>query len=362
MPRAILHLGMPRTGSTTLQHIWLRHRDALAGRGILYPDLTPPGAAPHINHQHLGEALNRRAAAAPLEELLGQLDRALRGDAGTLILSYEMWAHRRPQALAPMLDRLRRAGAAIAPLVVVKSAAEAANSAYTLRLLFLSEARDFAAYARSLGLRFRLDLPARLLPWRAACGGMTALPLRDLAEDAPLVARAWRAAGIAPRAGDLLDAADLARRENPSPGPVVIEACRRLAATGLRRGRGDDAMRAITRAIEAAAAARGADAAPFRGHDAAIAAALEARWARRQDRFAEAVWGRAWSARVAPPLPGEANELARTGDPEGLRLVGEVLAEVCPRFGLPIPGPPPRGVFAGWRGLLPIPFRSKGAR
>jgi hypothetical protein len=56
------------------------------------------------------------------------------------------------------------------------------------------------------------------------------------------------------------------------------------------------------------------------------------------------------------------NDLAQTGDAEGLRHVADVLAAVCPRFGLPVPGPPPRGLFAGWRRALSLRFGRKEMR
>src|SRR3954471_16906544 len=112
MRRAVLHLGVPRTGSTSLQYFWTRHRAALRKLGILYPELTPPGAPPHLSHQHLGEAMDRSRPAAEREALFGQLEQALRSDADIIILSHEMLAHRRPWARgqARLLDLLRRAG------------------------------------------------------------------------------------------------------------------------------------------------------------------------------------------------------------------------------------------------------------
>lgn len=353
MPRVVLHLGMPRTGSTTLQHVWTRHRAALRELGILYPDLTPASAErPHLSHQHLGETMQGRRPRAELDELLARLGRDLRSGADTVILSHEMLAHRDPRSrpVARLLETLRRAGGTLEPLAVVKGAAEAANSAYTLRCQFLSERLDFAAYLRTPGLRFRLDLARRLLPWREACGGLVALPLRDCEDAAPLVERVWRAAGILDRAGHLLDAKDLARRANPSPGPVAIEASRRLAATGIRGRQGDEPMRRITRAIEAALRARGGEPEPFRGYDTELGAAIEAAWAPCYARFANAVWGRPWAERVAPPRQGPGNELLRTADPAGLALVDDVLAEVCPRLGVQVPP-------AGRPGLLAVLLR-----
>ncbi len=181
MRRVVLHIGLPRTGSTTLQFVWTRHREALRRLGILYPELTPTSAAgaPHLNHQYLSQAMDGRRPPGELEELLDRLADELCGGAETVILSYEILAHRRPSApgIARLLGVLRGAGCAVEALVVVKPPAEAANSHYTIRALFLQERREFAAFLRGRELRVPLDLPARLLPWQAEAGRLTALPL-----------------------------------------------------------------------------------------------------------------------------------------------------------------------------------------
>ncbi len=51
-PKLILHAGTHKTGTTAIQAFAARHRDALAARGVLYPDLTPIGLE-HNYPQHL---------------------------------------------------------------------------------------------------------------------------------------------------------------------------------------------------------------------------------------------------------------------------------------------------------------------
>jgi hypothetical protein len=48
--RAIFHIGLPKTGTTTLQNSLHAARGALAAHGILYPSLEPLG---HLNHHPL---------------------------------------------------------------------------------------------------------------------------------------------------------------------------------------------------------------------------------------------------------------------------------------------------------------------
>lgn len=351
MRRAILHIGVPRTGSTSLQFVWTRHRAALRDLGILYPDLTPAGAAPHLSHQHLLEAMDARRP----DELFAQLEDQLRCDADTIILSQEILAHRNPQGaiLRRLRNLLNNAGCSTKALAVVKAPAESANSHYTINTLFLRSDTDFAGHLRRWSARKPLDLSARLLPWQAACDqGLLLLPLHASPLE-PLIKRVWNAAGILDRAGHLLTPEDLTRLENRSAGPVAIEACRRLAAAGLRRGHGDEQARRVTRLVEDVARARGADVEGFQGYDEALYASMEARWARSNERLAKATWGEPWSTRMRAQPLRPPNELARTGDPDGLRLVHEVLTEVCSRLDVSVPGPVPIGWWSRLRRQRP---------
>src|SRR5690554_2935238 len=49
--KTILHIGMPKTGSTALQECLRASRDKLAAKGVLYP-ANPPGC-PFNNHRML---------------------------------------------------------------------------------------------------------------------------------------------------------------------------------------------------------------------------------------------------------------------------------------------------------------------
>src|SRR6201996_4663201 len=95
---------MPRTGSTTFQHILAHSRDGLDKVGILYPDLTPrsESASPHLNHRHFGETLDNRRPRHEREELLERLsDRLARTRCDVALLSYEDFFQQRPRFRVP---------------------------------------------------------------------------------------------------------------------------------------------------------------------------------------------------------------------------------------------------------------------
>ena len=76
MRRGIIHIGMPRTGSTSLQAVLTNLRPQLGALGLLYPELAPPGSpeGADVNHQPLGEALDGRR---PARERAASLERVM---------------------------------------------------------------------------------------------------------------------------------------------------------------------------------------------------------------------------------------------------------------------------------------------
>lgn len=339
MRRAIVHIGTPRTGTTTLQHILTRLRPALAGAGVLYPSLIPPSATvPHLSHQYLVEALDgrrpRRDRAALLADLAAQA-RATPCDA--VLLSYEGLcqappALRVPQALAALFAD---AGFAMEAVMTVKPQAEYLNSLYTWRTQFLREGRTFPAFARAWMGSPRLDLARMAAPWQAACAGRFRLvPVRDRGDARPLVERTLAEVGLLDRIGPLLTGADTALAENRSPGPVAVEVLRRLHAGGTRRLLGTRAREA-SRFVEAAARARGLDREGFRGVSPALHAQAVARWAAGNDALAAQAWGVPWRSRVADDAPPRVNEVAALPhDGAAEDAVAALLHEACGAFGV----------------------------
>lgn len=333
MRRAIIHIGWPRTGTTSFQFLLDRLRPILAESGVLYPALTPAGASrPHLNHQHLGETLDGRSPRAQRDELLGKLGAALAATrADVVLLSYEGLAQlRRPGSAAEILAALfDRHGFTPEVVATVKPQETFLNSTYTWRCQFLREARPFATYAAAeLGNR-RLDYAAVLAPWQvAAAGGLRVVPMHDCASPEPLIWRLLDTLDLLDRVRGALSAADLARRENRSPGPVAVAASRWLHRHGAAAALGPDG-RTAGRYLEAAARSRGRDGATFCGLTPGLAARIRDRFAAANDAFAEQVWGCPWDARVAPVAAAAPNEIL-AADPD----VHAVVEATLRQFGL----------------------------
>lgn len=103
--RVVLHVGLPKTGTTYLQGLLADHRDELRAAGVLYPFLRP-GAMFHgaveIRGSHAKFGLSAAEVAGTWEALCARA----RGFDGTTVLSHEVLAGATPvqvrRALAPL--------------------------------------------------------------------------------------------------------------------------------------------------------------------------------------------------------------------------------------------------------------------
>ncbi|KMO40741.1 hypothetical protein VQ02_07180 [Methylobacterium variabile] len=336
MRRAIIHIGTPRTGTSSLQMLLFTHRDELRRAGILYPELTPASTPlPHVSHQHLGETLDGRRPRRERGELLDRLDRALAASrADVALLSYESlcglppW-HRAPKLLCGLFERH---GFRPEILMTVRPQADYLQSQYTWRIQFLREARAFAAAFEAELRARRFDYLHGLRSWaRAAAWRVHLVPVQDRRSRAPLVERIAVELGLADRLLPLLTPADLAYRTNESLGPVGVEAARRLRADGA--GGAQELARAVTARIDALAHERGLDAEPFRALDPAMIERVTQAHERGNDLLARRVWGTDWGTRVADPSSRPVNELARLGPGSGREeQVEEILRVVREEF------------------------------
>ncbi len=340
MRRAIIHIGMPRTGTTTIQTVLARVRPQMVSAGVLYPDLTPASAAhePHISHQHLGEALDGRRPRREGQELLAALGAVLATtQADTVLLSYEDFIQeKRATRIAGVLRGcFARHGFRMEAVVTLKPQSEHLNSIYAHRAQMIREKRLFGAFALGWEHSARFAYDRLALPWIAACpGGVRAVPVRDRRCPRPLLARFLAEIGLEERLGSLLAAGDQGLRENRSPGPVAVEASRRL-----RIMRVPDRLtvrpREVMRVLERVAAARGVDGTAFRGVGPGLRQRFLEHFERTNERFAGQVWGAAWPAVVAdePELP--VNEIGGRPIPDATeQLIAELMAEACSGFGV----------------------------
>lgn len=337
--RAIVHIGMPRTGSTTFQHILAHARDGLEKAGILYPDLTPRSASatPHISHQHFGETLDGRRPRHERGELLRRLsDRLTHSGCDIVIVSYEDFFEQLPRLQVPRVLNgfFARHGFTAEALVVVKPQSEFLNSIYTLRTLLMRERLGFAHFTKGYVRSGRFAYDQRIQPWMDGFSGrLQALPVRDTRfPKTPLVPRMLAALGIEDRVVPLMAQKDVRRVENRSPGPVAVEVSRRLRAMRTH-ARLRVRPREMMRVVQQLTRERGYDQERFNGIWPELRAELAERYRETNDRFARSVWTAGWDDIVAPEQARPVNELVPgLIDGKTERAITEIIDQASRQF------------------------------
>jgi hypothetical protein len=101
--RAIIHIGLTKTGTSSLQQAFDGERDLLARHGISF--LLPPGRKPPVDHR-LANAVARNDRAA-IEERWREIEPLMR-DASTVLISSENFQIARPEGIATLKEALDR--------------------------------------------------------------------------------------------------------------------------------------------------------------------------------------------------------------------------------------------------------------
>ncbi|WP_019813090.1 hypothetical protein, partial [Saccharomonospora saliphila] len=103
--RVYIHVGLPKTGTTSVQELMWHHRDALAERGLLYPGDEPVAQHRAVMDVHSGRyrQWDEPGIAGSWEWLVERL-RSWQGDA---VFSTELLAPASPDEAAQVLDALR---------------------------------------------------------------------------------------------------------------------------------------------------------------------------------------------------------------------------------------------------------------
>lgn len=344
MKTAFLHVGLPKTGSTSIQDFLFGERVALEGEGFLFP---APDLGTREARIAAGEGWGRHAsllaaiqgewdALAPGEWDAWQAEFArFRASASlhTLILSHETIGNRAARLdLALLRDLLD--GYRLRVMIVVREAEAWLTSLYEQRV---SGRRRMSAPADAFnsvrdylrgGFKGRVDGLQHAFP-RAE---IIVVPFEALIAGAGLVANSAARIGLS---ADLQSRAAAAKRVNTSLSQDRIEALRRCNGTDLPM----DFFVAVRRALTAAQRRSPAAKAPRRRvFSPEIAAAIAGRY--EEDRL--------WLAREhgadlpAPKVP----------PPEPLVLSGETLAGIVEEV-RPFLTPPAQERFAALMGDLP---------
>ncbi len=328
--RLVLHVGLPKTGSTHLQAQLFGHREALARAGVEVPATGTKG------HRRPPYNLVRELLGDPgFDPSLGtwdELTRELRGtEAPVALVSCENLAHvlRSPEALERLVGHAKEAGRSLTILAVVREPIGWLNSTYQQNVRDFAVTESFDGFRRRLVAEGALDPGAQFEAVSAHPAiELVAVPYGQVRAQAPL---AMLASALGLDAGGLAGLEEVAGRENVSVGPLTVEVAR-LVGRALRAE--DPAFsdrhpryKPLRRTFRELADEAGWNTEAFWGW---TDAALEETWGALQpalDAFASRVWGGPWPNAPARGRPTRTADLADLA-PEQAAAVLRVLARV----------------------------------
>jgi len=320
--QVIVHIGLEKAASTSLQASLVAAREKLAAAGVAFPAMGGGGAKDQADLRRAIEG-DRDAAAAARRVLAD----AAHGPADRLLLAGETLYRAGPAPLLALLGETGWEDARVRAVAVVRDPAGWLNSRYAFAAIHFRERGGFAAHAKRALRRGEAAWSRVFAPWLAADRVLlTAVPLRARAQGGSAVARALCAMGLC-EVG-----VTEAPARNTGVDPRTVEAGRRLAVKGLARA-GRPARRRANRALRAAAEREGFGG-RFVGLDPALAERIAASCAAENDAFARKVWGAPWREVYDVPDPARfvPNEWARVGGPPAdEEAIARVVAHVRER-------------------------------
>lgn len=328
--RCILHVGSPKTATSSIQSVLKTNRKRLLRNGILVPRTgqTESGSHRHLVFSLAGIAVPREAEAADR----GLAREIAACDAETILISSEfLWSIlAKKEAAERVIGQLRSMDLDVTLLVYVRNQPQYFNSLYQHDANFRRR-REFAqfvggarrnmakyGYSRWLGFAETHDIP------------LIVRPFSQEVRDRGVVEDFLVAAGAAGGGYDI--AAELRR----SVGPFTV-----AVAQSLMRGIGDGARLSeqqtsdCRHALRAELRRRGIVDHGYCGLTTELAAEIEHAFSNDNARVAEGCWGKPWRDVFASDAGREfePNDYAMTGVPADRRqLLEEVIAALAPRI------------------------------
>lgn len=297
-----LHIGLHKTGSTSLQRMILSNVEALARAGVFIPRTSTNGH--RMAHFRLSHAFGPGGDGSVLDELREELTEAGRPER-ILISSegFENYLHL-PETREAIGDYFSGLGYALRVVAYIRPQAARFNSIYAWRTRQLWGCGSFRSFTARLLTDPGFDPCYKLLPF---------LRMPQLSA----IVRPFNEATVAaPIEADFLSAIDLSRDEiatvrwgppvNATPGARTVAACReivRLLPVERRVSKAPGLVLRITDAL-------GWNRDRYCGLTPELARLIRRRWEPENQRFALDVWGRDWEDVFAAELtrPVSANE------------------------------------------------------
>jgi hypothetical protein len=217
----IVHIGVHKTGTTSIQRFLARHRDALRNHGILYPSAGRPASHPDGHHEFpwLLTGTREVSAADPWQRLAAEVSAS---PCRIVLLSSEGFCMLRDPQAAEFAARVRDYDVRI--LMYVREPVSYLVSTYKMGITFAHRTESFGEFVqREL---HRCDFRRSYRTWSNAFGAqrVTVRSFEAALGGAGLVADFIAQLGLP---ADALPAGD-ADVANRSPGDTVLQLVRAL--------------------------------------------------------------------------------------------------------------------------------------
>lgn len=328
--RCIVHVGSPKTGSSSIQFALKTHRRQLLNHGILVPRAGQTNSGSHRYLAYSLAGVPVPEAEAACEEFAREI---LKSDFDTVVISSEfLWQILGVPARAEaLLKRLASLDLDVTVEMYVRNQPQWMNSFYQHYANFRKD-KEFNAFVDSTLATSKRYLYSPWVQFAHAHG--VHLLVRPFSADV-------RRTGVV---GDFLTTLGLASpgrfdtsaERNRSIGPFRVSVAQALMRGVIgERSLSEAQASACRRALRKEVERRNLDDHGYCGLTTAVAARIEERYRDDNDRFAMAVWGRSWQEVFAGDVGRsfEPNDYAMVGVPAGLRqLRGEVLDSLEPEI------------------------------
>ncbi len=334
MRHCILHIGGHKTGSSTIQQIFMENADTLAQHGVLYP-LCGQTTGTQRNLFYQLTRSKRFDAEQPTWSWLRKTIKA--SDCDVLVLSSEIFSTIPANSRVPRrIHRFfRKLDMTVQVVAYVRPQHELLNSMYSQRLRLLNSDHHFTRWApRELHNRL-YHYESLLEPWdRDADFFLSVLPYTQATKQKGVLQDFITTCGLSQHlAGTRVP--NLQDHRNLSPGPKTVETFRRLAGSGGRRKyRGK--LHELRNMILGRSQDLGWNEVPFNGVHDRMRARITRRFAKENRRLAQQFFDRAWKPTFSRELsmPLEVNEYdPKRASKEDEKEIADLVAEVRARFG-----------------------------
>ena len=227
----IVHIGLRKAGSASLQAFLAANEAALRARGVDYPRIGRVGPEHRLTHVNLAHDLRGAKRYDPAYGSLEALAQAWRGsDADTMILSSEMFEDCTPDEARRLGALLRRGNEPVRIVLILRHLIDLMPSSYGQKVKYGLNTYDFDHfYASRMGQR-RVNYFKTARRWAAAFGWESlSVRLLDRAflEKGDLIDDFLAVAGLQ-NAGPGLAEFERPGEVNVTPGWRVLEAMRAL--------------------------------------------------------------------------------------------------------------------------------------